>query len=235
MNRLISFSGIDGSGKTTQINNLLDYYKKQNKKCISYTELPKTEPIDEVLSLKDYYNMIKDFDVLVLRSCYRRQDHVNYLEYIKNESHNVEDTYKLQQFFIRDTYEWFKEVIIPLINENKIIIFDRFVYDELPYQMLFNKDVKMIENLIDILPKPQSFYLKIDVETMKNRNADREDSKNKLFSSDERIKKLLDNYDDVFRKFECTPIEARLDTKAVNRCVMKKLSINNIGEENERM
>ena len=124
---------------------------------------------------------------------------------------------------------------MPLIELNKIIIFDRFVYDEMPYQMLFNKDVSMIENFIDILPKPQSFYLRIDAETMKNRNADREDSKNKLFSSDERIKELLDNYDNVFRKFKCIPIEATLDITTINRYVMKKLSIKNIGEENERM
>lgn len=231
MNRMISFSGIDGAGKSTQINHLLNYYKKQGKNCISYNELPNTEPLEKGLLLKDYYDMIKDYDVLVLRSCYRKQDHVNYLKYIKNESHNIEDTYKLQKFFVRDTYEWFKEIILPLIKTNKIIIFDRFVYDELPYQMLFNKDVFMIEKLIEILPKPQSFYLRIDIETMKNRNADREDSKNKLFSSDAKIKEILENYDNVFKKYECILIDARSSNTVVNRSIMEKLII---GEENER-
>ena len=35
---LIIFEGIDGSGKTTQINNVINYLKKKNKKFIKLRE-----------------------------------------------------------------------------------------------------------------------------------------------------------------------------------------------------
>lgn len=231
LKKLISFSGIDGSGKTTQINNLVKMYEKEKLKCIFYTELPKTEPFDEDCYLHDYYKKLVDYDVMVLRSCYRTKEHVEYLKFIKNESHEIKDTYKLQEYFVKDTYMWFKEVIFPLINRDKIIIFDRYVYDELPYQMLFNKDVELIKRLIKILPEPKSFYMKIDVNTMKQRNLNREDSKNKLFSSDEKIQRIIDNYNSVFDEINCIQIDATLNSSDISLKVAGNLYKKTVREE----
>ena len=106
MKKLLSFSGIDGSGKTTQINTLVEYLKEQGMSCIMYNELPKTEPLDENITLKDYYGKLINYDVIVLRSCYRTLEHVNYLQYIKNKPHEKAETYLLQKYFVRDTTEW---------------------------------------------------------------------------------------------------------------------------------
>lgn len=230
MKKLISFSGIDGSGKTTQINTLVNTLKKQGLKCISYNDLPKTEPLDYGMTLNEYYEILVDYDVMVLRSCYRAKEHVEYLQYIKNTPHKKEDTFLLQKYFVRDTSIWFKKIILPLIKQDKTLIFDRYVYDELPYQMLFNEDVRLIKYLIQKLPQPVSFYMNIDVETMKIRNRDREDGRNKLFSSDEKIQRIINNYNNVFDNINTVRLDA---TKSVaeNALIVRKY----LGLEKEKI
>ena len=226
----ISFSGIDGSGKTTQILKMLEFFRKNNKKCIEYWNLPKTEPLEDGITLNDYVKLLNGYDVLVLRSCYRTKEHIEYLKKVKSGEWNIETTYKLQSYFVKDTEEWFDKVIYPLMRANKTIIFDRFVYDELPYQMLFNRDVEMLRELISRLPTPHSFYLKIDTENMKKRNKDREDGKNKLFASDDRIRKLISNYNLVFSSIKCTEVDATMSSESIHNLVMKGLVLNREGD-----
>ncbi len=226
MHKLISFSGIDGAGKTSQIGNVVDYYRSIGKKCISYVDLPQTEPPIGDMTLREYYNMVNDFDVIVLRSCYREKDHIDFMKYMKNNSYTIEDTYRMQDYFVRDTSRWFNDVIMPLYNDGKIIIFDRYLYDELPYQQIFNKDVSRIKEMIERFPKPHSFYLKIDLETMKKRNSTREDSKNIIFSNDEKIQKIIDSFNDVFSEYNAIQIDARQDVISVSKDIFKELDIN---------
>ena len=105
---MISISGIDGSGKTTQLIALINYYRTQGFHDISYMALPKTEPITDI---KAYYETLKLYDLVLIRSCCRRTKGAVLLKKISNS--NVidnEEMRKLSHYFIEDTRIWFEEV-----------------------------------------------------------------------------------------------------------------------------
>ncbi len=100
---LISFEGMDKSGKTTQIKLLSDYLKSKNREVVITREPGGTE-VGEMIRkiLLDIKNNIFDRAELLL--------------YLASRSQNT------------------KEVIIPALKEDKIVICDRYIDSSVVYQ-----------------------------------------------------------------------------------------------------
>ena len=121
----ISFEGIDGSGKSTQIK-LIKKYLHQNKKKVLFTREPggtlEAELIRKlILSKSKKMNFDKKTEILLLLAA---------------------------------RYEHYKKLIEPAISNGEIIICDRFVHSTLAYQCAGNNElknfyIKMAEPLIN--------------------------------------------------------------------------------------
>ena len=104
MNKFISFEGIDGSGKTTQIELLIDKLKSANKKAISFREpggTPISESIREIL--------------------------------LNNKNSTLSDTSESLLFFASRS-QLLSEKIIPLTKDGYFVICDRFNDSTIAYQ-----------------------------------------------------------------------------------------------------
>ena len=64
---VISFSGLDGAGKTTQINNLLNAYKSQGARVESVYSYTPDIRYHSAKELHDLYEKLLDFDVIHIR------------------------------------------------------------------------------------------------------------------------------------------------------------------------
>ena len=104
MNKFISFEGIDGSGKTTQIELLIDKLKSANKKAISFRESGGT-PISESIR-----------DIL-----------------LNNKNSTLSDTSESLLFFASRS-QLLSEKIIPLTKDGYFVICDRFNDSTIAYQ-----------------------------------------------------------------------------------------------------
>ena len=139
MNRFISFEGIDGSGKTTQIEILINKLKSANEKAISFREPGGTsisESIREIL--------------------------------LNNKNSTLTDTAESLLFFASRS-QLLSDKIIPLTNQGYFVICDRFNDSTIAYQGYGNKiDLNYLHTLSDYCVndfKPDlTFFLDISVD-----------------------------------------------------------------------
>jgi len=145
MNRFISFEGIDGSGKTTQIEILINKLKSANEKAISFREPGGTsisEDIREIL--------------------------------LNNKNSTLTDTAESLLFFASRS-QLLSDKIIPLTNQGYFVICDRFNDSTIAYQGYGNKiDLNYLYTLSDYCVnnfRPDlTFFLDISVDlSMKRR------------------------------------------------------------------
>ena len=145
MNRFISFEGIDGCGKTTQIEILINKLKSANKKAISFREPGGTsisESIREIL--------------------------------LNNKNSTLTDTAESLLFFASRS-QLLSDKIIPLTNQGYFVICDRFNDSTIAYQGYGNKiDLNYLYTLseycVNDLRPDLTFFLDISVDlSMKRR------------------------------------------------------------------
>lgn len=122
MGTFITFEGIEGSGKTTQINLLKEYLLKKNYK-VEITREPGGTPIG-----KQIRKILLD-----------------------NNNKNISGETELL-LSLADRVQHLQEVILPALKEDKIVLCDRFLDSTLAYQGYGRKiDLGLIENLHQIV------------------------------------------------------------------------------------
>ena len=110
----ISFEGIDGCGKSTQINLLAKYFAKQNKSFVKTEEPGGTEGANEIRKIlirENNFHWSVESEALLFMAA--RNDHV-------------------------------EKVIKPAIKENKIVICDRFMDSTIVYQGMRSPQAKKL-------------------------------------------------------------------------------------------
>ncbi len=136
----ITLEGIEGAGKSSQVNTIADFFTEKNRNVVITREPGGTktgEQIREILLNKDNIEIHSDTELLLMFAA--RAQHI-------------------------------KEVIQPALAENKIVICDRFTDASYAYQgggrALGGERIAVLENWVQGELRPDiTFLFDIDVET----------------------------------------------------------------------
>lgn len=198
---LISFSGPDGVGKTTQIGFLLNYLSNKGFKCCSVYDLSPDIRYHDKKDLLPYYQYFRSYDVIHTRFRMNSDANDKTINELENNSAipNKNLAMITAQQGYADAYEWFNTVINPLQSEReRIFIYDRYIWDEIAFKTFYGCPLEYMENLYINTERPQlSLVCIANVPTIKERNSKRPDGMTTLYKSSTYIRQLINIFTNV--------------------------------------
>lgn len=217
---IISISGFDGVGKTTSVEMISKMLcKMYNLKYASALVLNgNSEIYMDVDDLDRLYEQLKDYDIITTRFYMRSQAFQELQTKIMFAGQEVFEDKKLINNIIQQSlYEaenWYMRVIKKLVLQGKIIIFDRYYYDEMAYRSLYNVKKDYIKNIYSDYPDADvSFFLFASMETILKRNYERDDMRTTLFKSENKMKELYKNLDEISRFYNMFKVDVSYKSK----------------------
>ncbi len=193
---LITFEGIDGCGKSTQILMLKDYFEKKHLKCAIFREPGGTvigEKIRDILLDNQNSNMDPKTEFLLLAAS------------------------RAQLVY---------EQVKPRLESGEFVILDRYIDSSVAYQGfgrgLGKKIVVFINEFATQLIYPDvTFYLEIDEKTFEVRKKEKKD---RIESGGiEFIRKVIDGYSQISNSKRFVKIDARADQNQIFLAIIKEI------------
>lgn len=201
----ISIEGIDGSGKTSQVERLKKYFKTRGYKFIQVRE-PRKEGIVGDLIKKVLLGKVK-FHSIALQYLFSTDRVLNHEDVIL-------PALKEGKIVISDRSFW--SAIVYGILDRK-----REDYDfKIANQILIAHSILSMYHRFTV--PDVTFYLKIPLETSLRRIGSKKDGK-EIYEEKEKIKDALNGYEWLFKKFkrEITEIDATLPLEVVTSKMIK--------------
>lgn len=222
---IISFSGLDGAGKTTQIQMLLKNYQKMGAKTGSiYNYFPDIR-YHSTAELKKLYQALNSYDVIHMR--YRLNSDKNYVIMKQLEKNSPPQYFLAVAAAIQgylDHCELREYVLAPLLRNNKIIIFDRYYYDELAFKYTYGCPNFLLEKIYNnAIDADIKFYIRIPTDECLKRNQFRPDSKVALYQTKRTVNLLLERFDYVAKNKQLITLDGTLNKNEISQSIIKRV------------
>lgn len=208
--KYIAIEGIDGSGKTTQVQKLTDFLNQKGFDALAVRE-PR----------KDKSSLIGELIQKILQG-----------------KSNVPSV-AFQYLFSADRQMHHKEVILPALQAGKIVVSDRCFWSAVPYGML-DKESELDTGTVDRMLTAQSIlsmyhqfivpdytvYLDIPLDTALKR-LEEQSSVQEIYEEKEKLEKIIKGYEWLLREFpkEFIVIEGTSQINEVTNKIASKIKI----------
>lgn len=207
---LISFSGPDGAGKTTQIKNLMSYFKDRGFKTGAVQDINPDVRYHLGDDLTSYYDYLKQFDVIHTRFRLHSMENVEIMDIVQFISTGNKWMTSYSAYTSHyDSEQWYKHVTQPLLRDGKILISDKYSFDDIAFKTAYGCEYSWLNALHHDTQIPDiALYLKVNRETILNHNESRKDLKNILYRKPENTKNLLDAFERLTEDYPLHAIDA---------------------------
>lgn len=212
--KIISISGVDGAGKTTMIEELFKYYERRGKTVhnINVNSYENTSDITNIVESLKHIDVIGSRFFIHRKKTREIQNKVLYADNF-NKKKLIEEVTKYSR---EDADNWFNYAVDPLLKLGKILIFDRYFFDEIVYRPVFGVSLDWIEGKYSHMPKPDiGIYLDISFERFLDRNKLRVDSKYALYKNPSKMEEVYKNYRYVASKYNLKIINGNRELENV--------------------
>lgn len=228
---LITIFGPDGAGKTTQIKQLLKFYEETGLTTASIYDVMPNFDYKVGSNLTQYYEYFKKYDVIHTRFRLHSSESdliMSILETIPQGT-DIKLT-ALSAYVAYYSYiQWNKYVLEPLLAEGKILICDKYFYDDVATKAAFGCPYKWLKNLHYDTRRPDlSLYIRVKGETLIKRNLHRDDGRIIHYQSPTGISRLLYYYEQIVIDENLTIINGECDKEEIFSNIIKILLQHNL-------
>lgn len=219
---LITFSGPDGAGKTTQIKQLLSYFKEQGFRVGAIQDINPNIRYHIGDDLSSYYKYLSQFDVIHTRFRLHSMENVEIMDIVQFISTGNKWMTSYSAYTSHyDSEQWYKYVTKPLLDDNKILICDKYSFDDIAFKTAYGCDYSWLNALHHDCKIPDiAIYLKVNRDTILKHNELRKDLKNILYQKSENTQKLLDTFEQLMQDYPIHAIEANGTPEKVHNNIM---------------
>lgn len=228
---LITISGPDGSGKTTQIKKILEAYQSAGLSTASIYDVMPNFDYSVGTNLNQYYQYFKDFDVIHTRFRLHSIESdiiMSILETIPQGT-DIKLTALSAYVSYYSYVHWNKYVLEPLLASDKLLICDKYYYDDVATKSAFGCPYKWLKNLHYDTQKPDlAFYMKVKGKTLMKRNEHRGDGRIIHYQSPVNVSRLLYYYEQIVIDENLISIDGNQNQNAVFSNILDELKKYNL-------
>lgn len=223
---LITIFGPDGAGKTTQIKKLLKAYHDEGFSTASIYDVMLNFDYNVGSDLSKYYNYFKDFDVIHTRFRLHSLESdiiMGILETIPQGT-DIKLT-ALSAYTAYYSYiQWNKYVLGPLLADGKLLICDKYYYDDVATKSAFGCPYKWLKKMYYDTPRPiLSLYMQQNAEVLMQRNLHRGDGRIVHYQNIIGTERLLYYYEQIVAEEKLKIINANQQVESIHADILLEL------------
>ena len=205
----IALEGIDGSGKTTQVEQLAKYFEKQGKSVIATREPRKEGLIGDIVQ-KVLTGSVK-MSTIALQYLFSTDRVLHHEEVII-------PALKQGKVVISDRCFW-SAIVYGILDRNA----GKYDYKNADFLLMAHSVLSMYHQFI--IPD-NTFYLKVPLATSVARIAKKDDVK-EIYEDREKLKRVIEGYDWLSKKFtnEITIVDGDKSVGEVTKAMLAKLKV----------
>jgi len=206
--KYISVEGIDGSGKTSQVERIVEYYKKQGKNVIQTREPRKTGVIGEIA--QEVLNGEQKMSPLALQYLFAT-------DRVLSQEEVIIPALKRGDIVVSDRCFW-SAIVYGILDRTG----GNYDYKEADFMLVVYSILSMYHRFI--VPD-YTFYLKIPLETALSRLKKKDDVK-EIYEHKEKLKKVIEGYNWLSEKFvkEMITLDGAKPIDQVTKEIISKLT-----------
>lgn len=204
----ICIEGIDGSGKTTQVEKLAEYFKKQGKAVVQTRE-PRKEGLVGDIVQKVLTGQVKMPSVAI--------QYLFSTDRVLHHEELVIPALKSGKAVISDRCFW-SAVVYGILDRTG----RKYDYNSADFLLISHSILSMYHQFM--VPN-YTFYLKVSLETSIARIANKHDIK-EIYEDNEKLERVIDGYDWLAKKFknEITIVDGNKSVEEVTKSIISKIS-----------
>lgn len=221
---LITISGPDGTGKTTQCKLILEYMKNKGFKVASVSDIVDGFDYKSGKSeyLKSFYDYFKSFDVIHTRFRLHSEENARVMDKLEiTPIGNFELATLSAYTAYYDYVQWNKYVNEPLLKENKILVCDKYAFDDIAFKTTFGCQYEWMKKIYYNVELPDlGFYMKLKPETVVERNISRPDGRIVFYDNIKNTKRLQYNYSRIVNDYGLIELDANQSKEDIHSNIL---------------
>ena len=221
---LITISGPDGTGKTTQCKLILEYMKNKGFKVASVSDIVDGFDYKSGKSeyLKSFYDYFKSFDVIHTRFRLHSEENARVMDKLEiTPIGNFELATLSAYTAYYDYVQWNKYVNEPLLKENKLLVCDKYAFDDIAFKTTFGCQYEWMKKIYYNVELPDlGFYMKLKPETVVERNISRPDGRIVFYDNIKNTKRLQYNYSRIVNDYGLIELDANQSKEDIHSNIL---------------